>query len=293
MVLDEGDETKMDVYFSSTKEVISFCEQLFHYNKKIELHWKTHEDWGNHLRIEYQQTDNELVDSLVKSMIDVFVNHRLTNWIRDIIEQFYYYSNQDEIEKIMDITHWLIAGEDEESVQVRKQKDDPLQLLYSLFVSNVKNTTTVHFESIVKFRLKVFKEYLVNMVGLAIDEYKREEDHQEFVNMLREYIAKKEPVYNVVHILQGKTFSFFKSDGKKFSRIELKMLMQKEPLYIVGLDADELNLAPLVAMAPKKIKIYGDYPSEPKTLTVINVFQERVDFEPFHKFPFPIYLKNQ
>ena len=130
------------------------------------------------------------------------------------------------------------------------------------------------------------------MVGLAIDEYKREEDHQEFVNMLREYIAKKEPIYNVVHIVQGNTFSFFKADGKRFTRMELRMLMQKEPLYIVGLDEDELNLAPLVALAPKKIKIYGDDPSEPKTLTVINVFQERVDFESINKFPFPIYLKS-
>ncbi|WP_096269649.1 putative sporulation protein YtxC [Paucisalibacillus globulus] len=283
----------MDVYFSSNKEVISFCEQLFHYNKKIELHWKTHEDWGNHLKIDYHQPDNELTDSVVKSMIDVFVTHRLSTMIKGITEEYYYYSDTDEIEKILDITHWLIAGEDDESVQVRKEKDDPLQLLYSLFVSNVKNTTTIHFDSIVNFRLKVFKDYLLNMVGLAIDEYKREEDHQEFVNMLREYIAKKTPIYNVVHIVQGKTFSFFKADGKRFTRMELRVLMQKEPLYIVGLDEDELNLAPLVAMAPKKIKIYGDHPSEPKTLTVINVFQERVDFEPISKFPFPIYLKSE
>lgn len=128
----------MDVYFASTKEVISFCEQLFHYNKKIELHWKTHEDWGNHLKIDYQLTENELVDSIAKSMVDVFVDHRLSNMIREIIKEYYYYSSDDEIEKIMDLTHWLVSGEDDESVQIRKQKDDPLQLLFSLFVADVK-----------------------------------------------------------------------------------------------------------------------------------------------------------
>ncbi|WP_047981629.1 sporulation protein YtxC [Ornithinibacillus contaminans] len=282
----------LDVYFSSNKEVISFCEQLFHYNKKIELHWKTSEEWGNHLQIDFNQADNDLVHSIVKSMVDVFVQHRLSTMIQGIVEEFYYYSDLDEIEKIIEITNWIIAGDDAESVQVRDQQDDPMQLLYSLFVSNVKNTTTVHFDSIVNFRLKVFKDHLVHLVGLAIDEFKREEDHQEFVNTLREYIAKKEPSYNIIHILQGNPFSFFKANGKRFTRMELRMQMQKEPLYIVGLDDDELNLAPLVAMAPKKIKIYGDYPSEPKTLTVINVFQERVDFEPYSKFPFPYYLKN-
>lgn len=283
----------MDIYFTSNKEVISFCEQLFHYNKKIELHWRTNEEWGNELKIEYVQSDNDLVDSVVKSMVDVFVTHRLSTMIKEITEEYYYYSDLDEIEKILDLTHWLLAGEDEESVQVRNQKDDPMQLLYSLMVTNVKNTSPIHFDSIINFRLKVFKDYLIHLVGLAIDEYKREEEHQEFVNMLREYIAKKEPSYNIVHILQGNSFSFYKANGKPFSRMELRMLMQREPLYIVGLDEDELNLAPLVAMSPKKIKIYGDHPSEPKTLTVINVFQERVDFEPSHKFPFPIYLKNR
>ncbi|MFD2046285.1 putative sporulation protein YtxC [Ornithinibacillus salinisoli] len=283
----------LDVYFSTNKEVISFCEHLFRYNKKIELHWKTHEDWGNHLQIENQEVNNETLQAVAKSMVDVFKSHRLSAMIKGVIEDFYYYSNSDEIERILEISHWIITGEDDDSHHVRNTKEDPLQLLYSLFIANVKNKSTVHFDSIVNFRLKTFKDQVVYYVGLAIDEFKREEDHQEFVNMLRDFITKREPRYNTIHILQGNPFSFFKSNGKRFTKMELRMLMQQEPLYIVGLDSDELNLAPLVAMAPKKVKIYGDHPSEPKTLTVINVFQERAQFEPYSKFPFPYYLKNQ
>ncbi len=282
----------LEVYFSSDKEVISFCEYLFRYNKQIELHWKTDEDWGNLLQLQYQLPGNKTMDSIAKAMTDVFINHRLTNMIKHIMEEYYYYTNTDEMERILDLTHWIFSGEDDDSLQVRKNKD-PNQLLQSLFIANIKNTTTIHYDSIVKFRLKVFKDQLIHYVGLAIDEFKREEDHQAFVNMLREYIAKKEPTYNLIHVLQGSTFSFFKENGKPFSKMELRMLMQKEPLYIVGLDKDELNLAPLVAMAPKKIKIYGDHPSEPKTLTVINVFEEKVEFEAYKNFPFAYYLKNQ
>lgn len=282
----------LEVYFESDKEVISFCEQVFRYNKQIELHWKTHEDFGNHLQFEELFQSNELVETIAKSMVDVFMTHRLGGMIRHIIEDFYYYTNRDEMERILDITHWIFTGEDDDSLLVRNNKD-PLQLLHSLFVSNIKNTTVIHFDSIVKFRLKVFRDQLIHYVGLAIDEFKREEDHQEFVNLLREYISKKEPSYNIIHILQGRTFSFYKQNGKKFTRLELRMLMQKEPLYIVGLDENEWNLAPLIAMAPSKIKIYGDYPSEPKTLTVINVFQEKVDFEPFNSFPFPHSIKKE
>jgi hypothetical protein len=63
--------------------------------------------------------------------------------------------------------------------------------------------------------------------------------------------------------------------------------MQSEALYIFGLDENELNLAPLIAMVPEKIKIYGNDPSEAKTMTVINIFQEKVIFEHDRHFPFP------
>ncbi|WP_042223265.1 putative sporulation protein YtxC [Oceanobacillus manasiensis] len=282
----------LEVYFESDKEVIRFCEQLFRYNKKIELHWKTNKDWGNHLLFEKEINTNELFDAVSKAMVEVFVTHRLTAMINAIIEGYYYYTDRDEKEKILELTQWIFAGEDDDSLRVRKDKD-PRQLLMSLFISNIKNTSTVHYDSIVKFRLNSFKDKLVHYVGLAIDEFKREEDHQEFVYQLREYVEKKNPSFKIIHILQGDPFSFFKQNGKRLSKMELRMLMQKEPLYIVGLDEEELNLAPLVAMAPEKIKIYGDHPSEPKTLTVINVFQERVDFEPYSNFPFSFYLNNR
>src|SRR5699024_1895548 len=117
-----------------------------------------------------------------------------------------------------------------------RQNKEPVQVLRSLFVANINNVTTVHFESIVNFRLTVFKDELIHYVGLAIEEFKREEDHQTFIHMLREYIANKETEYNEVHIVQGNAFSFFKRDGKQFSAMELRKIMHEEPLYIVGLD---------------------------------------------------------
>ncbi|UJL45029.1 putative sporulation protein YtxC [Virgibacillus sp. NKC19-16] len=282
----------LEIYFESDKEVIRFCEQLFSYNKQIELHWKTNKDWGNHLQLENRLAENGLIEAIAQSMTDVFIAHRLRNMIQSTIKRIYYYTNSDEIERILDLTEWIFAGEDADSLRVRST-EDPSQMLKSLFSASIKKETTIHYDSIVQFRLKDFRDQLVHYVGLAIDEFKREEDHQAFVNMLREYIVKKDPSFDTIHVLQGDAFTFYRQNGKQFSKMELRRLMKSEPLYIVGLDEDELNLAPLVAMAPKKIKMYGDDPSEPKTLTVINVFQEKVDFKAHHHFPFPHSLKKQ
>ncbi|WP_245799264.1 putative sporulation protein YtxC [Virgibacillus siamensis] len=281
----------MEVFFEHDKEAISFCEHLFQYNKRIELYWRTHEEWGNQLQLEIGHADG-ITSTTAQAMMDVFNGHRLTSLISGIIKTHYYYSNTEEIDRITDIAQWLYDGEDEDSRRVRKNRD-PSQLLKSIIIGNLENTDTIHFDSILKFQTKMFKDQLIHFVGLAIDEYKREEDHQAFVDSLREYIVTRKATFSTVHILQGNPFTFFKPDGKQFTRMELRMLMHKEPLYMVGLDEEELNLAPLIAMAPDKITIYGDYPSEPKTLTVINVFQEKAEFKPFSSFPFSNYLKNK
>ncbi|MFC3040077.1 putative sporulation protein YtxC [Virgibacillus xinjiangensis] len=281
----------LHVYFETDKEVIRFCEHLFRCNKRIELYWKTHKDWGNHLQFERQLPVEELNEAVACSMVEVFVAHRLNQSFRSIIEEVFYYTNEEEIERILDLALWLFRGEDDESRFLLNGKD-PKQLLLSTFLAHMEDARAVHFDSIVKFRLNGFREHLIQYVGLAIDEFKREEEHQEFVESLRKYITRKDSGVELVHVLQGKTFTFFKENGRQLSRLELRNIMQKEPLFLVGLNVEEWNLAPLIAMSPKKIKIYGEDPAEPKTLTVINVFQEKVEFEPSAHFPFPQYLKK-
>lgn len=268
--------------------MISFCEQLFCFNKQIELYWKTHKDWGNHIQFKHSELTNDMVNAISKSMVNVFITHRLSHSIKRIIKEDFHYTDNDEIERILDLTNWII----EEGDDFQQKHENPKCFLQSLFSDIINHNHTIHFDSVVNFRLKEFRNELRYFVGLAIDEFKQEEEHQAFIELLRKYIVKKVAQYDVIHILQGSHFTFFTSNGKRFSKIDLRKTMQKEPLYIVGLDANEFNLSPLIAMAPKKIKIYGDNPSEPKTLTVINVFQERVDFLPYSQFPFSYNLKK-
>lgn len=289
--MDEGDVALQEIYFGSNKEVISFCDFLFSHTKKIDLHWRTDKAFGNRITVNDESGDEEILESVSKSLADVFVKHRLTKLIGDLITDVYYYTNQDEIEQIIELTRWIFTGEDADSRNMF-QDINPKSNLQMFFASNTQGQETVHFDSLVQFRMQEFREQLIQLIGLAIDEFKREEEHQAFINMLREYIANKESNYRCIHILQGNRFTFFKPDGNKFTNLELKQLMQAEPLYIVGLDAHEMNLAPLIAMAPKKIFMYGDYPSEPKTLTIINVFQEKVEFLPVQQFPFPHQLHH-
>jgi len=62
--------------------------------------------------------------------------------------------------------------------------------------------------------------------------------------------------------------------------------MHESPLYLFGLDVTELNIAPTLALLPKKLFIYGEDENDGKTTTLLTIFEERATFLPLKKFPF-------
>lgn len=277
----------LELYFSSDKEAIQFCEQLFQYNKQIELHWKTHAEWGNRLLLDDKNATYNMQDGMVKAMMDVFMIYRLTPMMKDVITKKYYYSTHEEIERILDLTNWIFSGDDADSLDLRNS-EDPVEMLQALFYSNMNVLKAIHFDSIIQFRMEPFKKLITDYVGLAIDEFKREEDHQTFLNTIREYVKNRGKSHSTIHVLQGDTFTFFRNNGNHIPKRELRHIIQNEPLYLVGLGSNEWNLSPLIALKPERIIIYGRDPSESKTLTVMNVFDERAKWLPIHQFPFSL-----
>lgn len=279
----------VEFYFLSDKEVSRFCEGVFRELKSIEFLWKQNEDFGNCIQLEIDLTtvNEETLHVFAASFVDVFMTFRLRPYIRKLLQTIYYFENEAEMHRIMDVSQWILLGEDEES-KVLRESYDISQALYNMFIGMVKSGDTIYFDSICQFRIASIKELFIEHVGLAIDEYKREEEHQAYVHMLREYVSGQVATTEEIHVIQGSTFQFFKGNGKKLASFELKSIMHHAPLYVVGLDAEEFNLAPLVALSPKHIYVYGDDSTDPKTVTVMNVFQERASFHPLYDFPFSL-----
>lgn len=283
---------RMKIFFESDKEVICFCEHLFQHNKQLAVNWQVNEKWGNQLIIQSDQLNEMIFQAVAQSLVNVYITYRLRNAVKEIIHNTYYFSEQHEIEKIYELAEWIITGEDADSKWLRDNKH-PVQLLRAIFLMHIRNAQTVHYDSIVQFGMKAFKHDLIHYVGLAIDEFKREEEHQSFLNSLREYIIKKEPNVPVIHVVDGTTFSYYNDSGIRYSKVELRTIMKKAPLYLFGFPEEEWNLAPLIALAPEKIHLYVEDPSTPKTQTILNVFQEKVELKSMNEFPYSFTSQRQ
>lgn len=277
--MEEGWCVLLDIYFNSEKERKCFEVNLLHIVETQELQWQTDDNHTERLQLFYPKENQAIVNDVMQAFIHVFITHYLPVILEKIIRRHFYYTDEEEVQRIVTIANSLFEQE-----MVNISNDNPF--LKKLFYPQLLEMDTIYFHSFLAFRVQSCQEVFIELIGKAIDEFKMEEDHQTFIEAVRKFAASQGAKMPQIHVVQGDPFTFFTESGNKLTYRELHTMMQAEPLYIVGLDENEMNLAPLLAMSPEKIFIYGENPSEAKTLTVINIFLEKVTFKPLSHFPF-------
>jgi putative sporulation protein YtxC len=255
---------------------------MFNIYHEVNVQWRKSKHWGNELRLKKESLSSE---QIMNGFVHVFIFFRLDKMIQKIAKEDYFYSEDAEIERIGQLTKWIMT---EKSVvgDIFREKSNLESFILSLFNEHMDNNEVIHFDGLITFSMKPLLDVLKFAVGFGIDEMKREEEHQSFLQSILEYMKTKQPKTKVLYIVEGQSFHFYKENGERYSELELKRLMKHEPLYIIGLDEDELNIAPVITLLPEKIYLFGHQPTEAKTNTLLTLFQEKVVFLPMNQFPF-------
>lgn len=216
--------------------------------------------------------------TFMPGFIDFILNEKEDAWLSEMIENTFYYSEPEEQEHIHEIARSIIDGE-QPSIPLRPEVDQSVtrsELIEQAFIDFLSEDMDFSFESFIKFRLKDYFKRLLSFVEVAIDEYKLEQDYQEFVDVLRRYINQQSHHLSTIHILHDKKFMFFDKDLIKYSQKEIKKWIEPFILKSVNADLDLIVLAPLVSTNPYEIIIYTDEMDNGMIITIQNIFQERV-----------------
>src|SRR5690625_2212805 len=193
------------IYFRFEKEVIYFCEMLYRLQEEINVQWKKDKYCKNELRIHDQKVSLELV---IDCIVQVFMYYLLNQMNKQIVQDKYFYTDTEEIERICALTNWIIREKHYRSTLF--PNDYSLtKYVFSLIQQNVEDTYPIHFDSLVTFCMHPLSKCLQEAVGYGIDEMKREEDHQSFIQSVREFMKRKKPKTEDLHIIQGETFAFY------------------------------------------------------------------------------------
>ncbi|MFC0297279.1 putative sporulation protein YtxC [Geobacillus jurassicus] len=194
-----------------------------------------------------------------------------------IIANVFYFRDVEEQQQILALAHSFLDGERRDYRKSAAFAASRTAMLRDAFASFLRDGLSFSFSSFVTFRLKPYMERLQHYVELAIDEYKLEQEYQNFVQMLRDCLAVRAPQWPSLYLVHDPPqFIFYDSERRQLSADEVKQavdrhLVVSQPMYI-----DSSVLAPLVSLAPAEIELYTDDPDDGMVQTLQNVFQERL-----------------
>ncbi|UOE93400.1 putative sporulation protein YtxC [Alkalihalobacillus sp. LMS39] len=240
--------------------------------------------------IEYNDTSSSFYDSFHPLLVSIFTNHVIDTkeeeWLCEIIETLFYFSDHEEQKQISMIAKEILEGDREDIPSVSKffNRD---ALLYKAFSRGFDRDTIFYYEPFLTFRLKEYGEMLIDCVEVAIDEYLLEQEYQNIVEGLRYYLQSVKPKRKVIHLVHDQKFLFYNEQFQKMTRREKKRLLENDLVYEGEIDIDDMVVSPLVSMSPEQVHIYTDEIDNDVVLTIQTIFQERVSIHSRQWFSVP------
>lgn len=271
------------VYFKEEADLFYFCERLFRRQSVIDVKWE--KTLQNYFKLHLDVTSLP-ADALPNCLTDIYVDRYLHFIYVDIIRHVYLVEADATVEHILQLTEH-VSGDDYFLQKIFPKARSVRRAIYQVISDYVAEERKIYFDAMIRFHFWAFRRKCVRLVGYAIDEWKREEAHQLYIEHLRTFVRHRPVVRRRIHVLTGADgVTFYEEDGQRLSQADLECLMEDYPLYVVGLDKKEQIISPIITLAPEQILLYADDAVEGSIQTIMDVFQERVSHLPMHMFPF-------
>lgn len=200
-------------------------------------------------------------------------------WMEQLLKSIYYFQDQDEIAEISAIARNIGDG-NKEDIPGASRYSNRHDLLLEAAVSCIEQGGTISFDSFLRFRTRPYRSLLASLIGEAIDEYKLEQEYQNFVQTLRVLLKSRDTVTKRVILVYDGGYRLYNARGQVLTcQEELRAEDLPNGLSVDDIDPD--ILLPLLVAAPEEIHLYTDDNEEGLAQTIRNVFDERLYFFPY------------
>jgi putative sporulation protein YtxC len=217
----------------------------------------------------------EKIKSIVKTYVanhlcNYIVKYGEENFIYHSIMKRYQYFNNEETKAVFHNTVQLLAENSTCEEYHRLQNDILSKLLYYLEANQ-----EIVIDGFVKFRLRDYQEYLINIIDQAVDTYMVELEYQEFISVLRYFVRINTEQALTIQVMM-------KNSGPYLLLDESGELLRYQYIDFVDRhtedDYAELLISTLINIAPQKIILHNIHGEANAVLikTLKNIFQERI-----------------
>jgi putative sporulation protein YtxC len=204
------------------------------------------------------------------------------NWLLEMIEKHYFFTDPAEKIAILSIVQAIFAGEKKDLPQAGTLPDRR-ELMVGALNEIFQERRTFTYSSFLRFRLTAYRNVLRRFVEIAIDEYKLEQEYQVFIDKLRRIIRSYRPLCNRIEVFDEQPFRLY-DDRHRLVRNDQSVRSFYPLLKQWGIEAEPSIILTLIALAPQQVIVHTDRPEHSIMRTLHQVFEDRVCFLPssFH-----------
>ncbi len=283
----EGGDVLIKVEFSNRTE----CEKIYQWIM-------THIEKGNYqssfdvtikkigkrqLYIQFRR-DEVTFQFVVKPMLSrvftdyILLTHELL-WLHDKLENQFFYYDEEERDAIVSLFYLIIDGKRDDipnanGIPSRQHLIE--DAVKSLLQEGFQEELSFSFDSFLKFRLKEYQKFLFTYMAMAIDEYKLEQDYQNFIQNLRSFLDKKQATINTLHVVYEEQAFFFDEQLKLIHEDKIASVVKQSGYFFEHTPIEPTLLQPLLTLAPNEVYVYADEDQTGLLYTLQNIFQERL-----------------
>ncbi len=220
-----------------------------------------------------------LYDGAASVLSDYIVDRHEGDLIRHIIRKNYRYSREEElaVERccglVLSGEQWS-PGEDGPSPTAgRSQRSGRIAAELRAYI---EENSSLHLQGYVTFRLHGYWQELREAAEYAVEEYVMDKQYQEFISLLKYYVASQPSRRGLVHVLHEPERGIRLLDERcepLDMRSEEKALSE---LVDAELNMEDMVLSSLIAASPASIRIHTSDPEHQVVRTIRSIFDSRI-----------------
>lgn len=236
---------------TNNEEILSYLQDEFSSFNMLNTFYSRNEFKSyKNIIIHYTGIDKELFYTKLTTIfsylvIDYFEN----NIIKNILSTNYFYFDNAELSKILDLCNENLCDDEEFSLTNRQM------LLFDAFYEYITTHHSIILTGFINFRLKEYRNLLEDLTDFSVNEFIIEREYLEFISLLKLYVNSQIPSPISVHLISFGNDILLLDENMEIIDVDKNALKAKY-LSDVSFSNNDYVLNTLLNLLPKKIHLH-------------------------------------
>ena len=236
---------------TNNEEILSYLQNEFSSFNMLNTFYSRNEFKSyKNIIIHYTGIDKELFYTKLATILSYLViDYFENNIIKNMLSTNYFYFDNAELYKILDLCNENLCDDEEFSFSNRQM------LLFDAFYEYITTHHSIILTGFINFRLKEYRTLLEDLIDFSVNEFIIEREYLEFVSLLKLYVNSQLPSPITVHLISFGNDILLLDENMEMIDIDKNALKAKY-LSDVSFSNNDYILNTLLNLLPQKIHLH-------------------------------------